>query len=106
MDSSVVSSDLVGDRADARFVPVSARQQRVGCKRGACRGKKFSPGHREMIMHYLRPYCPITNSTSAGDVLPPAETVIAYSPSAIFGTVKFTWYCPGATNAAASTGAF
>src|SRR5215469_7657108 len=61
-------------------------------------------GFRLISMTVLtRPYCPISKNTLAGDVLPEVETVIGYSPSATCGTMKFTWYCPGATNAAANT---
>src|SRR5215472_17368475 len=43
-------SDLVGDGADARFVPTLAGIQADG-KRDACRGECFTPGHSQMIMH-------------------------------------------------------
>ena len=50
-------------------------------------------------------YCPTSNTTFDGEVLPELDNVIGYSPPAICGTVKFTWNCPGATSAAAKTGA-
>ena len=48
-------------------------------------------------------HCPISNKTFAGDVFPDTETLIVYSPSAIWGTVKLTWNCPGATSPAYDT---
>src|SRR5690242_1425273 len=48
-------------------------------------------------------YRPISNKTFGGEVLPDTETVMGYSPSAISGTVKFTWNWPAATNPANDT---
>jgi hypothetical protein len=63
---------------------------------------KIDPSKRRQI-EFLSSYCPISNSTLDGDVLPDIDTVIGYSPSATCGTMKFTWNCPGATSAAPNT---